>query len=158
MCPRGADATVDITSIFSPATWLMRCMISFSKREQKLCVCVYMHIFSFRAVLSQRSLSVPQFSITLDHAHVRTECLIPQRKSIVMSVLISMDYVERLPSLLEALTGLGEPMFELCTRPGKGKSTLLNKKILTTSSISMRVCVGDMDAEQGEKLASELPG
>jgi hypothetical protein len=49
-------------------------------------------------------------------------------------------------------------MFELCTQPGKGKFTLLNNKILKRSPISLRVCVGDMNAEQGEKLASELPG
>jgi hypothetical protein len=69
-----------------------------------------------------------------------------------------MTYLERLPSLLEGLTGLEEPMFELCTRLGKSKFTLLNQKILTTSPIRMRVCVGDMNVEQGKSLASELPG
>jgi hypothetical protein len=53
---------------------------------------------------------------------------------------------------------LEEPMFELCTRLGKSKFTLLNQKILTTSPIRMRVCVGDMNVEQGKSLASELPG
>jgi hypothetical protein len=73
-----------------------------------------------------------------------------------MSIL--MGYVERLPSLPEALTDLGGPMFGLCTRLGKGKFTLLNNTILIKSPLSMRVCIGDMKAEQGEKLLSELPG
>jgi hypothetical protein len=75
-----------------------------------------------------------------------------------MSVSISMGYMERLLSLLEELMDLEEPMFELYTLPGKDGSILLNNTILTKSPLSMRVCVGDMNAEQGRKLASELPG
>jgi hypothetical protein len=66
--------------------------------------------------------------------------------------------MERLPLSLEELTGLGGPMFELCTQPGKGRSSVLSNEVLTTSPISLNVCVGDMNTEQGEKLASELPG
>jgi hypothetical protein len=75
-----------------------------------------------------------------------------------MSTSMSVGYVERLPLLLEELTGLGEPMFELFMRPGKGRSSVFNNEVLTTSPISLNVCVGDMNTEQGEKLASELPG
>jgi hypothetical protein len=75
-----------------------------------------------------------------------------------MSTSMSVGYGERLPLSPEELTGLGGLMFELCMRPGKRKSSMLNRKMLTTSPISMNVCVGDMNIEQGEKLASELPG
>lgn len=49
-------------------------------------------------------------------------------------------------------------MFELCTRPGKSKSPKLECRDTDEIMIRVHVCVGDMNAEQGEKLASELPG
>lgn len=54
--------------------------------------------------------------------------------------------------------GLGEHMFELCMRLGKNNPDFVNNKTLTVSPANLNVCVGDMNAEQGEKLTSELPG
>jgi hypothetical protein len=75
-----------------------------------------------------------------------------------MSRSMSVGYMERLPLSPEELTGLGGLMFEFFMRPGKGRSSVLNNEVLTTSTTSLNVCVGDMNTEQGEKLASELPG
>lgn len=49
-------------------------------------------------------------------------------------------------------------MFGLCTRLGKDKSTTLQLTNADKIMASVHVCVGDMNAEQGEKLASELLG
>lgn len=49
-------------------------------------------------------------------------------------------------------------MFGLYTQLGKNNSTVFHYKDTDVVMIRVHVCVGDMNAEQGEKLASELPG
>jgi len=49
-------------------------------------------------------------------------------------------------------------MFGLYTRLGKNTSAMFHRKDTDKVMIRVHVCVGDMNAEQGEKLASELPG
>jgi hypothetical protein len=53
---------------------------------------------------------------------------------------------------------LGGRMFGLSTRLGKYKSSTFKSSNADRVLIRVHVCVGDMNAEQGEKLASELPG
>lgn len=49
-------------------------------------------------------------------------------------------------------------MFELSTQLGKDYFDLHRNQRLTATPVSVLVCVGDMNSEQGEKLVSELPG
>lgn len=49
-------------------------------------------------------------------------------------------------------------MSGLCRRPGKRKLPKFGCKDTDEIMIRMHVCVGDMNAAQGKKLASELPG
>lgn len=53
---------------------------------------------------------------------------------------------------------LEERMFGLFTRLGKNESITFFWTDADEVVIRVHVCVGDMNAEQGEKLASELPG
>lgn len=49
-------------------------------------------------------------------------------------------------------------MFVLYTRPGKHRLATSHWENTDEVVIRVHVCVGDMNAEQGGKLAAELPG
>lgn len=49
-------------------------------------------------------------------------------------------------------------MFELYMQLGTNILCLSHQQPLTTCLASVNVCVGDMDVEKGNKLASELQG
>lgn len=66
--------------------------------------------------------------------------------------------LERPPSLPAEPMVLEGRMFGLFTRLGKYMLITSKSSDIDKVLIRVHVCVGDMNAEQGEKLASELPG